>query len=113
MAVATGSARVQYELKVKEKDNLFSCILHAVCSDDPGVEHGKPSPDIYLVAASKFTSPPKSLSNVLVFEDAPNGVEAAKKAGMVREWRRGEGWLEEWRRGEGEEWRRGEGWLEE
>lgn len=82
--MATGSARVQYELKVKEKGNLFSCMLHAVCSDDPGVEHGKPSPDMYLVAASKFTSPPKSLSNVLVFEDAPNGVEAAKKAGMVR-----------------------------
>lgn len=84
MAVATGSARQQYELKVKEKGSLFNCMSHAVCSDDPGVEHGKPNPDIYLVAASKFTSPPENLSSVLVFEDAPNGVEAAKKAGMVR-----------------------------
>ena len=84
MAVATGSARHQYELKVKEKESLFSCMLHAVCSDDPGVTHGKPNPDIYLIAASRFTSPPKTSSSVLVFEDAPNGVEAAKKAGMVR-----------------------------
>ena len=56
---------------------------HVVCSDDDGVKKGKPFPDVYLVTAGLFSSPPKTMENVLVFEDAPNGVEAAKSAGMV------------------------------
>lgn len=40
---------------------------------------GKPQPDIFLYAAEKLQSPTK---NCLVIEDAPLGVEAAKRAGM-------------------------------
>lgn len=43
---------------------------------------GKPHPEIFELAASKFDPPPASPSNVLVFEDAPVGVEAALAAGM-------------------------------
>ncbi len=39
----------------------------------------KPNPDIFLHAASQLSSLP---SNSLVIEDAPNGVEAARRAGM-------------------------------
>ena len=40
---------------------------------------GKPQPDIFLYAAERLKSPTK---NCLVIEDAPLGVEAAKRAGM-------------------------------
>jgi beta-phosphoglucomutase len=39
----------------------------------------KPNPDIFLHAASQLGVPP---TNCLVIEDAPNGIEAAKRAGM-------------------------------
>ena len=83
MAVATSSKRREYDLKVTKHQELFKLMSHIVCSDDPLVEKGKPAPDIYLAAAKQFPSPPKSSSNVLVFEDAVSGVQAAKAAGMV------------------------------
>ena len=83
IAVATGSAKKGYNLKVQKKGDLFKCMSHVVCSDDPEVKTGKPAPDVYLVTVERFASPPKTMGNVLVFEDAPNGVEAAKSAGMV------------------------------
>jgi HAD superfamily hydrolase (TIGR01509 family) len=43
------------------------------------VEHGKPAPDMYLLAAEKLGVDP---ADCLVLEDGPPGVEAAKSAGM-------------------------------
>lgn len=43
------------------------------------VAHGKPSPDVYLLAAEKLGLKPE---NVLGVEDAPSGVRAAYDAGM-------------------------------
>ena len=83
MAVATSSKRREYDLKVTKYQELFELMSHIVCTDDPLVEKGKPAPDIYLAAAKRFPSPPNSSSNVLVFEDAVSGVQAAKAAGMV------------------------------
>jgi mannitol-1-/sugar-/sorbitol-6-phosphatase len=48
-----------------------------VCAED--VLHGKPSPDVYLMAAAGLAVSP---SDCLVIEDAPAGVEAARAAGM-------------------------------
>jgi len=44
------------------------------------VEHGKPDPEIYLRAAEKLGVEP---SACLAFEDAPAGIEAARRAGMT------------------------------
>lgn len=44
------------------------------------VERGKPEPDIYLLAAERLGVDP---SRCLAFEDAPAGIESAKRAGMT------------------------------
>jgi beta-phosphoglucomutase len=44
------------------------------------INHGKPSPEPYLQGASKLLAPP---SECLVIENAPLGIESAKKAGML------------------------------
>lgn len=58
-------------LKIRDR---FATI---VCTDE--IEHGKPAPDIFLLAAKKLVMNPK---DCLVIEDAIRGVQAAKAAGM-------------------------------
>ena len=43
------------------------------------VEHGKPAPDMFLLAAKRMGVPPQQC---LVFEDAEPGMRAAEAAGM-------------------------------
>jgi beta-phosphoglucomutase-like phosphatase (HAD superfamily) len=43
------------------------------------VARGKPEPDLFLLAAEKLGAEP---CESLVFEDAPLGLEAARRAGM-------------------------------
>ena len=81
-AVATGSGRQGYNSKITNHKDLFRLVSHTVTSDDPNLERCKPAPDIFQLTASRFASPPKSPADVLVFEDAPNGVAAARAAGM-------------------------------
>ena len=49
-----------------------------VCGRD--VEHGKPHPDLFLLAAAELGVAPAAC---MVVEDAPAGVEAAKSGGML------------------------------
>lgn len=44
------------------------------------VEHGKPAPDIFLLAAERLGVPP---ARCVVLEDSPLGVAAAREAGML------------------------------
>ncbi|HEX9309701.1 MAG TPA: HAD-IA family hydrolase [Gemmatimonadaceae bacterium] len=51
--------------------------LVLVCADE--IEHGKPDPEGYLVAAERLGFPP---NKCIVVEDTPPGIEAAHAAGM-------------------------------
>jgi HAD superfamily hydrolase (TIGR01509 family) len=53
-------------------------LVQAVCARDH-VARVKPAPDLFLLAAERLGVPPASC---LVFEDSPNGIRAARAAGM-------------------------------
>jgi HAD superfamily hydrolase (TIGR01509 family) len=75
IGLATSSQRV-YVDKVFAPYGFLTTFRHVLTCDD--VPNGKPSPDIYELAATRFGTTPDRL---LVIEDSPNGVQAAKSAG--------------------------------
>ncbi|XP_010443430.1 PREDICTED: (DL)-glycerol-3-phosphatase 2-like [Camelina sativa] len=82
ICIATGTHTRHYELKTQRHRELFSLMHHVVRGDDPEVKQGKPAPDGFLAAARRFKVGPVDPQKVLVFEDAPSGVLAAKNAKM-------------------------------
>jgi pseudouridine-5'-monophosphatase len=78
-AIASGSKRRTYDLKITRHREWFSVFDVVVTGDDPEVRSGKPAPDIFLVAARRLGATP---AQCLVFEDSPSGAEAALSAGM-------------------------------
>lgn len=74
-AVATSGTRATASARLRGAGLPIPDIL--VCAED--VVRGKPSPDVYLLAAAKMSTLP---SECLVVEDAPAGVRAARAAGM-------------------------------
>ncbi|KAI8909937.1 HAD-like domain-containing protein [Powellomyces hirtus] len=84
IGVATSSTRPKFELKTSRHTELFSLFDSVTCGDDPEVINGKPAPDIFLVAKKRLGNP--DASKCLVFEDALNGVQAARAAGMHCIW---------------------------
>ncbi|KAG2491263.1 hypothetical protein HYH03_010468 [Edaphochlamys debaryana] len=81
MAVATGSGRGQFDHKTQQHRELFGLFSHVVTGDM--VAKAKPDPAIFLQALATFPqAPPPDPACVLVFEDAPNGVEAALAGGL-------------------------------
>jgi HAD superfamily hydrolase (TIGR01509 family) len=78
-AVATSSDNHHFELKTRRHRDWFRIFEVLVKGDDPAVRHGKPAPDMFLVAAGRMNAEP---AHCLVFEDAPSGTEAALAAGM-------------------------------
>ena len=79
VAVATSSARPVYELKTTRHRAWFGGFDVVVTGDDPRVAHGKPAPDIYLLAARELGIDP---ARCVAVEDAPAGIDAARAAGM-------------------------------
>ena len=74
-AVATSGTRRMATERLQSAGLPVPAVL--VCAED--VQHGKPSPDVYLLAAAGLGVPP---GECLVVEDAPAGIEAARAAGM-------------------------------
>ena len=75
MAIGTSAPRsnVDFVLKHTGIGKFFSVIL-----DESHVNHGKPSPEIYLNCAAALKLPP---AQCIVFEDSLSGVAAGKAAG--------------------------------
>lgn len=76
MAVATAAptANVEFVLDGLDLRHFFDAITTAA-----DVAHGKPHPEVFLKSAEKLGVEPR---HCLVFEDAINGFEAARRAGM-------------------------------
>ncbi|XGW09389.1 hypothetical protein V3C99_011581 [Haemonchus contortus] len=83
MAICSGSRKSTFRTRREpHKDWLDLIGLMVFCGDEPDIKRGKPHPDPYLATMNRFPVKPKDPSNVLVFEDAPNGGRSAKAAGM-------------------------------
>jgi sugar-phosphatase len=74
-AVATSGPRDSAIARLRSAGLPIPSVL--ICAED--VIRGKPSPDVYLMAAAALTASP---SECLVLEDAPAGIQAARAAGM-------------------------------
>jgi beta-phosphoglucomutase len=81
MAVASSSKNANDMLrliKVTDDHFLIDAFAANVCGRD--LEHGKPDPEIFLLAAKEMGISPE---RCFVAEDAPVGVEAARRGGMA------------------------------
>jgi beta-phosphoglucomutase len=76
LAVATSAPPLNIVFTLDELDlrRYFDTVVGAA-----DVAHGKPHPDVFLKAAEMLGVDP---ADCIVFEDAPMGVEAARRAGM-------------------------------
>lgn len=77
LAVGTSSQKFRTEAILNTVFPEKYYFSHVVSSND--VKRHKPHPDIFLEAARRLNVKPE---NCLVFEDASNGIEAARNAGM-------------------------------
>ena len=74
LATATPEPRARKYLRMVGAEQYFDAVT---CADM--VEHGKPAPDIYLLACARTGVRP---SEALAVEDAPSGIRSAHAAGM-------------------------------
>lgn len=77
-AIASNGLRVKMDITLKATGLLPRFDGRWFCLDD--VAHGKPAPDIYLLAARRFDARP---AHCVVVEDSPTGVAAGVAAGMT------------------------------
>ncbi|MBK9121456.1 MAG: HAD family phosphatase [Phycisphaerales bacterium] len=78
LALAVGTSgppeNLMLVLEAGGLDRYFQATVHGY-----DVVHGKPAPDVFLLAARRLGMPPKAC---VVVEDAPVGIRAATAAGM-------------------------------
>jgi HAD superfamily hydrolase (TIGR01509 family) len=76
LALATSGMRRHANVSLEETGLAGSFDAEATGDE---VAHGKPEPDLFLLAAERLDVAPEQ---ALVLEDSPLGVEAATRAGM-------------------------------
>ena len=76
MAVGSSGPRANVELILQL---LGISEFFGFLSTGDDVVHGKPHPEVFLKAAEGLNAPPEQC---VVIEDAPQGIEAARRAGM-------------------------------
>jgi len=74
VATAAQTSNVEFTLDGLDLRKHFDAVVTAA-----DVPRGKPHPDVFLEAARRVGAAPE---HAIVFEDAPLGVEAARRAGM-------------------------------
>lgn len=78
LKVGVGTAGDRHNIAFTFSHLKMASAPHAVVGGDEGLP-GKPEPAIFLEAARRLGVPP---GQCVVFEDAPLGIEAARRAGM-------------------------------
>jgi len=74
IATSTHSRNVQCAMEIIRLDEYFQGMIAG-----ENVTHGKPDPEVFLLAAQKIGLPP---GRCVVFEDAHVGIEAARRGAM-------------------------------
>ena len=78
LAIASSSSHAWVDTHAKRL-GIFDHFDKIVCSDEVGVARTKPYPDLFLRALEEFQV---RKDEAIVFEDSPNGVQAARAAGI-------------------------------
>lgn len=78
LAIASSSRHSWVDGHVKRL-GIFDDFGVIVCADDVGVGRTKPNPDLFLLALNQLQV---QRAAAVVLEDSPNGIKAAKRAGI-------------------------------
>ncbi|HEX6271096.1 MAG TPA: HAD family phosphatase [Anaerolineales bacterium] len=78
LAIASSSQHFWVDTHAKRLD-IFHHFDALICGDDVGSGRTKPYPDLFLKALDRLKI---RKEEAIVFEDSPNGVKAAKRAGI-------------------------------
>jgi HAD superfamily hydrolase (TIGR01509 family) len=78
LAVASSSPHSWVD-RHAQRLGIFHYFDKVICADDVGIGRTKPHPDLFLLALDQVRV---RKDEAIVFEDSPNGVRAAKSAGI-------------------------------
>lgn len=78
LAIASSSTHSWVDSHAK-RIGIFDYFDHVIAADDVGFGRTKPNPDLFLLALNRLRVPKEA---AVVFEDSPNGVKAANRAGI-------------------------------
>jgi len=78
LAIASSSPRSWVDSHAR-RIGVFQFFDHVVTREDVGPGRTKPNPDLFLTTLDRLGVPKEA---AIVFEDSPNGVKAARRAGI-------------------------------
>lgn len=78
LAIASSSDRKWVETHAR-RIGCLDLFDHVITREDVGPGRTKPNPDLFLTALDRLEVPKEA---AVVFEDSPNGVQAARRAGI-------------------------------